>query len=381
MRHAPLDNRMGEWIDVYLSTRSKLQVGMTRKKRNDRLARDVESERRQKLRRGSLKSRDRFHAARFSKACFNNAVAAAHPEQLPGATSAGTAEHRSASDPRRRQGRRLDGARLPSGTISTTAACPRTGLRGLAVTRPRLCTPDTACAADRSRPSRARCGRTWPRRSRRLSLADAAGPDDLVLVLMSGGASANWIAPSGGPIAHREAGADPRAARIRRIDLRDQRRAQASLAHQRRPPRRARISPARVGDGRDFRRARRRSGGDRIGPDRSRIRPRSPTRAPRLRAIASMCPTPCSAPWTMKPTKRRSPATRCSRIRHSCWRSRPSEVFGRIEAAVRAAGYDCILLGTRSKARRATVAAEHARLAREAPGAGSAAPSSCPAAN
>ena len=29
-----------------------------------------------------------------------------------------------------------------------------------------------------------------------LALADAAGPDDLVLVLISGGASANWIAPA-----------------------------------------------------------------------------------------------------------------------------------------------------------------------------------------
>ena len=28
-----------------------------------------------------------------------------------------------------------------------------------------------------------------------LKLADGAGPDDLVLVLLSGGASANWIAP------------------------------------------------------------------------------------------------------------------------------------------------------------------------------------------
>ena len=31
-----------------------------------------------------------------------------------------------------------------------------------------------------------------------LSLADTAGPDDLVVVLMSGGASANWIAPAAG---------------------------------------------------------------------------------------------------------------------------------------------------------------------------------------
>ena len=31
-----------------------------------------------------------------------------------------------------------------------------------------------------------------------LALADGAGADDLVLVLMSGGASANWIAPAHG---------------------------------------------------------------------------------------------------------------------------------------------------------------------------------------
>src|SRR4029078_6032957 len=33
---------------------------------------------------------------------------------------------------------------------------------------------------------------------RALALADGAGADDLVLVLMSGGASANWIAPAEG---------------------------------------------------------------------------------------------------------------------------------------------------------------------------------------
>ena len=33
---------------------------------------------------------------------------------------------------------------------------------------------------------------------RALALADAAGADDLVLVLLSGGASANWIAPAAG---------------------------------------------------------------------------------------------------------------------------------------------------------------------------------------
>ena len=36
-----------------------------------------------------------------------------------------------------------------------------------------------------------------------LALADSAGPDDLVLALISGGASANWIAPAAGPVARR----------------------------------------------------------------------------------------------------------------------------------------------------------------------------------
>src|SRR6202000_569554 len=31
-----------------------------------------------------------------------------------------------------------------------------------------------------------------------LALAQTAGPDDLLLVLLSGGGSANWIAPAGG---------------------------------------------------------------------------------------------------------------------------------------------------------------------------------------
>ena len=45
--------------------------------------------------------------------------------------------------------------------------------------------------------------------------------------------------------------------------------------------------------------------------------------------------------------------------------TRPSEVFGRIEAMVRAAGYESILLGTSVEGEARTVAAEQARLARE----------------
>ena len=51
-----------------------------------------------------------------------------------------------------------------------------------------------------------------------LALADAAGTDDLVLALISGGASANWTAPAPRRLPYREAGAYACAARVRRLD-------------------------------------------------------------------------------------------------------------------------------------------------------------------
>ena len=102
-----------------------------------------------------------------------------------------------------------------------------------------------------------------------LALADTAGPDDLVLVLISGGASANWIAPAAGLTLSRKAGGDARAAALRRLDRRDQHRAQASLPHQGRTARRARASGA-PDRRRHLRRAGRRSERDRLRSDRAR---------------------------------------------------------------------------------------------------------------
>ena len=68
--------------------------------------------------------------------------------------------------------------------------------------------------------------------SARSTLADGADADDLVLVLMSGGASANWIAPAAGLSLRRQAGGDARAAALGRQHRRDQHGAQTSLAHQ-----------------------------------------------------------------------------------------------------------------------------------------------------
>ena len=68
-----------------------------------------------------------------------------------------------------------------------------------------------------------------------LQLAAEATADDLLLVLISGGGSANWIAPVDGDHIRAEAAGQPRAAALGRADRRDEYRAQASVAHQGRP--------------------------------------------------------------------------------------------------------------------------------------------------
>ena len=101
-----------------------------------------------------------------------------------------------------------------------------------------------------------------------LALAEGATADDLVLVLMSGGASANWIAPAGITLAEKQAvtrallrsGAN--IGEINTVRKHLSRIKGGRLA-------RAAASGAR-GDARDLRRAGRRSGGDRLRPDRAR---------------------------------------------------------------------------------------------------------------
>ena len=80
---------------------------------------------------------------------------------------------------------------------------------------------------------------------RALALADAAGADDLVLVLLSGGASANWIAPAPGLTLAEKQAVTRALLRSGAGDRRDQHAAQASLAHQGRAAG-ARAHPARI---------------------------------------------------------------------------------------------------------------------------------------
>src|SRR5215218_869369 len=87
-----------------------------------------------------------------------------------------------------------------------------------------------------------------------LRLAAEATADDLLLVLLSGGGSANWIAPADGVA-------------FGRADRRDEYRPQASVADQGRPAGPRRAARRRNRHAGDLRRAARRPVRDRIGTD------------------------------------------------------------------------------------------------------------------
>ena len=105
--------------------------------------------------------------------------------------------------------------------------------------------------------------------ARILASVQGLRPDDLVLCLVSGGASALLALPAAGVTLERQARRDAGAAALGRLHRRDQLRAQASLGDQGRQAGRRRGT--RTGrDARDLRRGGRRSGRDRLGPDRAR---------------------------------------------------------------------------------------------------------------
>ena len=194
----------------------------------------------------------------------------------------------------------------------------------------------------------------------RSSSPSMRAPDDLVLVLMSGGASANWIAPARRPDARRQAGGDARAAALRRQHRRDQHGAQASLAHQGRPAG-ARAQPARVvtlaisdvpGDDPAV------IGSGPTVPD--------PTTLADARAIVARYRLDLPDAVTRALTdpgerNRRSRAIRLSPNAEFKLIARPADAFRAARSAQsRAAGYECVMLGDRIEGEAREVAAEHA---------------------
>ena len=124
-----------------------------------------------------------------------------------------------------------------------------------------------------------------------------AGPDDLVLCLISGGGSALLALPAEG-LTLEDKQAVNRALLASGADIApDERGPQASLGDQGRPAR-GRGAPGQGGQPADLRRARRRPGGDRLGADRRRSQRPSPMPAPCSSATASSRRQPSGAHLT-----------------------------------------------------------------------------------
>jgi hydroxypyruvate reductase len=194
-----------------------------------------------------------------------------------------------------------------------------------------------------------------------LALADAAAADDLVLALISGGASANWIAPAPRlSLAEKQAvtrallASGASIAEINTVRKHLSRIKGGRLAVHAHPARLVAIAisdvpgddPAVIGSGPTV-------------PD--------PTTLADARAIVARhaLDVPKAISAALADSKNESPKPGDARFATTSFRlaARPADAFRAAEAAVRAAGYDCVLLGTDIEGEARAVAAEHAHVA------------------
>jgi len=200
-----------------------------------------------------------------------------------------------------------------------------------------------------------------------LALAEAATADDLVLALMSGGASANWIAPAGITFAEKQmvtrallrSGAH--IGEINTVRKHLSRIKGGRLARAAHPARVVTLAvsdvpgddPAVIGSGPTV-------------PD--------PTTLAEARAIVAKfkLDVPESVARALN-----DPANECPKPGDAAFANtdysliaRPADSFRAAEAAVKAAGYECVLLGANVEGEAREVAAAHAANARELQAAG-----------
>ena len=198
---------------------------------------------------------------------------------------------------------------------------------------------------------------------RALALADSGGPNDLVLVLMSGGASANWIAPAAG-ISFEDKQSVTRA--LLRVganigDINKVRKHLSNikggrLARHAYPARLVTIAisdvpgddPSAIGSGPTV-------------PD--------PSTLAQARAIVAKykLELPASVTRALNDARNETPKPGDPVFAGSTFAlaARPADALAAAQAAVRAAGYDCISLGADVEGEAREVAGAHAKLAHE----------------
>jgi glycerate 2-kinase len=194
-----------------------------------------------------------------------------------------------------------------------------------------------------------------------LALADTAGPDDLVLALISGGASANWIAPTADlSLVEKQAltksllACGASITEINTVRKHLSRIKGGRLAARAQPARLVTIAisdvpgddPAVIGSGPTV-------------PDPSTLADARAILA-RYRLIG-----PGAVNSALADPRNESPKPGNPLFANTTFvlAARPADVFNSVDAAVRAAGYDCVVLGTALEGEARTVASEHARIA------------------
>jgi hydroxypyruvate reductase len=198
---------------------------------------------------------------------------------------------------------------------------------------------------------------------RAIEFADGANADDLVLVLMSGGASANWIAPAAG-VTFADKQAVTRAllrsgatiGEINTVRKHLSRIKGGQLARYAYPAKLVTIAisdvpgddPSAIGSGPTV-------------PD--------PTTLTQARAIVAKyrldLPTSVTAALANANNESPKPGDPVFAGSQFVLAARPADSLRAAEAAVRAAGYECMSLGDRVEGEAREVAAAHAKLARE----------------
>jgi len=196
-----------------------------------------------------------------------------------------------------------------------------------------------------------------------LALADAAGADDLVLVLVSGGASANWIAPAKG-LTLAEKQAVTRALLKSGANIGEINTVRKHLSRIKGGRLAARAHPARVvtlaisdvpGDDPAV------IGSGPTVPD--------PSTLADARAIVQrhQLDVPQAVTRALEDPENESPKPSDAAFVNTDYRliARPADAFAAAERAVRAAGYECVFLGDRVEGEAREVAAAQAKLARD----------------
>jgi hydroxypyruvate reductase len=198
---------------------------------------------------------------------------------------------------------------------------------------------------------------------RALTLADAAGEEDLVLVLLSGGASANWIAPATGlSLAEKQAAtrallrSGANIGEINCVRKHLSRIKGGRLAKRAYPARVVTLAisdvpgddPAVIGSGPTI-------------PD--------PTTLADARAIVGKyrLDLPEAISRALENPRNESPKPDDAIFAQNSYRilARPADALEAAQARARKAGYDCVVLGDRLQGEAREVAAEHARIARD----------------